>query len=97
MMKVVLGSIGKYIDESGAESVLVQNQVFGKAVVNSVLGGTHYVRSLKGILLPSECIEILQWPEFFKVNSLQAYSKNLQMLKVLKNADSKKDKEHSQQ
>ena len=36
MIKVVLGCIGKYINGSGAETILVE-KVFGKKVVNAVI------------------------------------------------------------
>ena len=54
MAKVALGCIGKYIKGSGAESILIESGVFGTNVVESVLSGTNYVRSLKGLQLLKE-------------------------------------------
>ena len=45
MTKIFLGCLGKYLRNNGAESILIENSVFGPNVVQSVLGGTHYVRS----------------------------------------------------
>ena len=65
MIKIVLGCIGKYIEGSGAETVWLENGIFGPNVIKSVIDGSHYVRSLKGILLLCESIERLQLCEFF--------------------------------
>jgi hypothetical protein len=97
MMKVVMGSIGKYIDGGGAETIFVEKKVFGQNVVNSVLGGTHYVRSLKGMFLLSECIQRLQWSEFFSIKGVQMYGQELQHLKTLKDSVSQKQREQSKQ
>ena len=43
MTKIFLGCLGKYLRISGAESIWIENSVFGPNVVQSVLGGTHYV------------------------------------------------------
>ena len=59
LIKVVMGAIGKYIDGSGAEIILAESKAFGKNVVRSVLDGTHYTRSLKGLMLLSEYFERL--------------------------------------
>ena len=93
MMKVVMGSIGKYIDGGGAETIFVEKKVFGQNVVNSVLGGTHYVRSLKGMFLLSECIQRLQWSEFFSIKGVQMYGQELQHLKTVKDSVSQKQRE----
>ena len=45
MTKIFLGCLGKYLWNNGAESILIENSVFGPNEVQSVLGGTHYVRS----------------------------------------------------
>lgn len=66
MTKIFLGCIGKYLRNSGAETILVENAVFGPNVVQSVLAGGHYVRSVKGIMLLVESLYRLLWVEFFK-------------------------------
>ena len=43
-----------------------KNSVFGPNVVQSLLDGTHYVRSFKGLIFQSETMERLQWLVFFK-------------------------------
>ena len=65
--KILLGCLGKYLRGSGAENIWIENLVFGINVVQSVLGGTHYTRSLKGTLLLCEAMQKLQWCEFYMV------------------------------
>ncbi len=83
LIKVVLGAIGKYIDGSGANTILVESGVFGKNVVKSVLQGTHYSRSLKGLTMLCECIERLQWTKIFRVQGTAQYNAELELLKLV--------------
>ena len=48
--KCVQRCIGKYIKGTGLEDVLVETDVFGVKVMDSILAATNYVRSLRGIL-----------------------------------------------
>ena len=43
--------IEKYIRGSGLEDSLLETSIFGIKVVEQFLNGTHYVRSLRGILI----------------------------------------------
>ena len=61
MAKVVLGCLGKYLKESGAENILVESCVFGVSVVDSVLEARNYSRSLKGMQLLNEERDVAQW------------------------------------
>ena len=61
--KMSAHSIGKYIRGSGLEESLRQTRVFGAKIVDSVLDGAHYVRSLKGLLI-SNAVEKLKWSAF---------------------------------
>ena len=51
MAKVLIGCIGKYVRNSGAESIWTENSVFGQHVVQSVIARSHYARSVKSHLL----------------------------------------------
>ena len=51
---------------------------FGINVVESVLNGKCYVRSLKGMLLLGE--NMLQWCEFFKIYGTQQYADEFEIL-----------------
>ena len=37
---------GRYLSGSGVDDVLIENEVFGRKDLHSVLNGTHYARSL---------------------------------------------------
>lgn len=95
MIKVVMGAIGKFINGSGAETILVESKAFGQHVVRSVLDGSHYSRSLKGLLMLSECMERLQWAEFFKMEGIEKYRDELEHLRLLKNSVAEKKREES--
>ena len=56
MVKVALRCVGKYLKGSGAESILLESGTFGVLVVDSVLGGINYSRSLKGLQLLKEAL-----------------------------------------
>lgn len=68
MTKVLLACIGKYLSGSGLENTLIENSVFGSKVVESVLKGSNYIRSLKGIFMLAEVVERLKWKMFLKDN-----------------------------
>ena len=49
---------------SGAENIWVESAIFGINVVESVLSGKNYVRSVKGMQLLAEVMSRLQWAAF---------------------------------
>ena len=51
LTKIFIQCIGKYLRNNGAETIFVENAVFGTNVVQSVLTGGNYVRSVKGFML----------------------------------------------
>ena len=70
LIKLVMGAIGKYIDGSGAETILAESKAYGENVVRSVMDGSHYI-------LLSECIGRFQCAEFFKKQELHPTGINL--------------------
>ena len=48
----------------GIEDGLIETEVFGKLTLNSVLEGTHYVRSFQSITIVSDVIRSLMWEAF---------------------------------
>ena len=54
--KIVLASIGKYLEDIGAENVFVETEIFGPNTVKAVMSGGHYDRSKMGKF---DCINIL--------------------------------------
>ena len=98
-MHVVLGAIGpgKHIDGCAAETILIESGAFGKNVIKSVLEGSHYTRSLKGLLMLCKCIERLQWAEFFRIQGIVEYKTELNLLKSMKSSVSRKNREGSKE
>ena len=47
--KVVLACIGKFLEGSGVEEILVQTKSFGPDTVKAVMNGGHYNRSKRGL------------------------------------------------
>ena len=76
--------LGKYLKGSGAEIILVESSVFGLNVVESVLSGKNYTRSLKGMQLLKEALKRLQWAEFFKQYNVEKYEEQINLLIQLK-------------
>ena len=85
--------LGKYID--GTEIISAESKAFGKDVVRSVLDGTHYTRSLKGLMLLSECFERLQWAEFFRIKGVREYMNELSLIQLMKSSVAEKNWEES--
>ena len=76
-----------------AESIWIENNVFGPNVVQSVLGGTHYVR----YFLLCETMERLQWSAFFKTQEPETYKEELLTLKRLQDSIAEKDADRSRE
>ena len=94
MIKAFLACIGKYLSGSGCRTIWTQNKVFGIDVVESVLSGSHYDRSLDGICLLGECISRLQWVEFLR-NDVSKYINELKIIEELQRVISEKKKSDS--
>ena len=97
MTKILIGCIGKYLRNSGAESIWIENSVFGPNVVQSVLGGTHYVRAFKGMILLCETMERLQWLAFFKAQDPETYQEELLTLIRLQDSIANKEADRSRE
>ena len=95
LTKVVLGCIGKYLAGGGADTIMVESDVFGPNVVNSVMNGSHYVRSVKGMFSLYEAMRRLQWESFFTQNEYTQYTIGMEVIKSLKEAVADKDKKAS--
>ena len=82
MAKCVQHCIGKYIRGSGLDDALVETQVFGKKVIEQVLNGTHYIRSLRAILILVDSINRLKWDVFWENNKKEKYKETLLLLET---------------
>ena len=64
LVKVALRCAGRYITGSGFDDSLIEAGVFGPNTAKTVLEGSHYVRSLHGMLVLQQCISMLRWEAF---------------------------------
>ena len=60
--------IGKYIKGSGLEDSLVETNVFGVKVLESVLNGSSYAMCSKGFQILGDVIEQTKWKAFWKIH-----------------------------
>ena len=74
--------IGKYIQGSGLEDAFVETQVFGKKVIEQVLNGTDYIRSLRAILLLVDSKNRLKWDAFWEYNNKEKCKETLPLLET---------------
>ena len=90
--KAVQHCIGKLLKGTGLSDALVETKAFGLKTIETVLAGTHYVRSLRGLLIISEKIETLQWEAFWLAHGRNDYDNILPCLDSLKAALEDHDK-----
>ena len=82
MAKCVQHCIGKYIRGSNLDDPLVETQVFGKNLIEQMLNGTHYIRSLRAILLLVDSINRLKWDAFWENKKKEKYKETLPLLQT---------------
>lgn len=97
LLKIYLGCIGKYVRGSAAESIFIENDIFGQNTTEAVLNGSHYVRSLTGLTMLSESMERLQWQTFFDLHGVEKYKNSLKLLVDMKDSISTKNKAESKE
>ena len=56
--KVVISCLGVYLESSGIDSLMVEEEIFGPEVIGSVMNGGNYVRGKRGMFLISEAMEL---------------------------------------
>ena len=55
---------GKYLEETGFDTVFVENEVYDPEIVKSLMNGGHYVRRICGMAIISEVLQTLQMNQF---------------------------------
>ncbi|KAJ8869464.1 hypothetical protein PR048_028455 [Dryococelus australis] len=71
--KVALHCTDRYITGSGLDDDLIETEVFGFKTVKRVFNGSHYTRSLQGLLILSDTIQALKLKAFWAINSYDDY------------------------
>ena len=97
---ILFHCIRKYNQGFDIEEGLRQTEVFGVDVVDAVLNGKNYVRSLKGYLILAYAIEKLRWEAFLEHNDLHEFRefakslKEFQIALASKNSEERKNSYH---
>ena len=61
----------------------METQVFGKKVIEQMLNGTQYIRSLRAILILVDSINRLKWDAFWENNKKEKYKETLPLLETI--------------
>ena len=85
--KIIVACCGQYLEESGIDTVLVENKIFGIDVVKSVMNGKHYSHRKRGMMLISEAILQIILSEFSKESNekQQNFQQLYQQVETLQN------------
>ena len=62
--KVMIACCGKYLEDTGIDSILVENEVYGPENVKHIINGGHYVRGIRGMAIVSEVLYSLLLDQF---------------------------------
>ena len=80
--KVLLRCVGRLFAGSGIDDSLKECEIFGPIVLDSVMNGGHYVRSMTGMLIIEDVIYKLMWEEFWMQKEKRSFSSIDHALKV---------------
>ena len=85
--KIIIACCGQYLEESGTDTVLVENKIFGIDLVKSVMNGKHYSRGKRGMMLISEAMLQIMLSEFSKESNekQQNFQQLYQQVETLQN------------
>ena len=97
IIKVFLSCIGKYLKNSGVESIFIETGLFGVCVTEQLLNGTHYARSVKDFTYLSEALRRLQINEFFHTDNLRKYEQQIITVEMLYDSFHEKNIDESRQ
>ena len=62
--KVMIACCGKYLEDTGIDSILVENEVYGPENVKHVMNVGHYVRGIRGMAIILEVLYSLLLDQF---------------------------------
>ena len=74
MARILQKCAGKLLRGSGLDDLLIECGTFGQGVMETVLNGKHYYRSLAGLLIIEDLIVSIQWKAFFLTHDQQDYA-----------------------
>ena len=85
MTKAALRCAGKYLHGSGIEDGVIEPDIFGPKTLETVLGGTHYYRSFKGLSAIEDAVIQLKHEGFWSTKNLEDYGSEITEIAKLKN------------
>ena len=74
MARILQKCAGKLLRGSGLDDLLIECGTFGQGVMETVLNGNHYYRSLAGLLIIEDLIVSIKWKAFFLTHDQQDYA-----------------------
>ena len=77
MAKAAFRCAGKFLRGSGIEDGLIKTGAFGPKVLELVLGGSHYIRSFKGLCIIQETLIRLKWEAFWSAHNIEDFRADL--------------------
>lgn len=63
--KIIINCLGQYLEDSGIVEALIETEIFGPKVVETVLKGKHYSRGVRGMGVIAEALQRIALREFF--------------------------------
>ena len=85
MAKALLHCIGKFIKINGLFDTFIETRTFGVKTAEEVAGGTHYVRSFRGMLILSEALLKLKWDAFWEKTDVNIFKNFVTKFKDFQN------------
>ena len=95
MAKIVCACIGNYLKDSGVDHIFIETESFGVSVVQQILNGSHYSRSVKGYFLLGEALLRLQLQAFLENTNSNNYNDELITLKMVQDLLAENNTEES--
>ena len=95
MTKIALGATGKYVLGCGLDDAVIETKIFGKKTIEAVLGGTHYVRSIRGMPIISAAIQFIKWQAFWELHDPSEYKYELSLIDTLMDALNEKTRRNA--
>lgn len=89
--KIIISCLGQYLQDSGIVEALIETEVFGPKVVESVLKGKHYSRGVRGMGIIAEALQRILLKEFFTSTEHEKYQSLFAHLKALEKSCKEKN------
>ena len=83
MAKAGCRCAGKYLRGLGIEDAMIEPAVFGPKTSEAVLDGSHYYRSLLGLMMIEDSGKRLKWEAFWKTHDPDNYKGEIETLSNL--------------